>query len=121
MKVNVAQEQRNTRRILAVCRVLDLHRKFLGFTLDLNHKGIQLIVNHEFPQQSEFEIILSQGRENQNHNPDVFLTVEQAWRFSASEGFDQIGGKIINADSLENLDNLICYCEHVEKEKYHPD
>lgn len=32
-------EQRELRRVLAVCRVLDMQRRFLGFTLDLN-KGV---------------------------------------------------------------------------------
>ena len=121
MNVNVMPDKRNARRILAVRRVLNLQRKFLGFTLDLNHQGIKIIVNQTFPQQREFEIILSQERESQNSHPDVFIKIEQAWRFSTSEDFDQIGGKIIAVDSSENLDNLINYCEGVEKQKYNPD
>jgi hypothetical protein len=121
MSVNVVQEQRNARRILAVCRVLNLQRKFLGFTLDLNRKGIKIIVNKQFPQQKEFEIILSQGRQYPKKYPDVCVTMEQTWRIPTGEDFDQIGGRIITVDSSSNLDNLIRYCEDVEKEKYNPD
>ena len=121
MNVNVVPEQRNYNRILAVCRVFNLQRKLLGFTLDLNRKGVRIIVNQEFPQQTEFEIILSQGTKYQDNYPDVIVKMQQAWRNSTSEDFDQIGGKIIAIDSSENLDNLISYCEGVEKEKYHPD
>ncbi len=119
-RINSIDEQRNSRRILAVCRVLDLHRKFLGFTLDLNQAGIKIIVDKEFPQQSEFEIILSQGREYQDLNPDIIIKVGQAWRFASNEEFDQIGGKIIHVDSAEKLAKFINYCDTTEKEKYHP-
>ena len=119
--MNQSNEQRNSRRILAVCRVLDLQRRFLGFTLDLSFKGIKIIVNKTFPHESEFQIILSQGRDCHEIDPDITITVEQAWRISSSDEFDQIGGKIINVDSTEKLANFINYCDALEKEKYHPD
>ena len=119
--MNQSNEQRNSRRILAVCRVLDLDRRFLGFTLDLNHNGIKIIINKDFPQKSEFEIILSQEREYQDINPDIIIKVKQAWRVASSDEFDQIGGKIIGVDSSEKLENFINYIDSIEKKKYKPD
>ena len=94
-------EKRNSRRILAVCRVLDLQGRFLGFTLDLSYTGIKIIINSNFPQEPEFEVILSLGRDYQDLIPDVMIKVQQAWRFSHSEEFDQIGGRSIDVDSRE--------------------
>ncbi len=116
-----SNDQRNSRRVLAVCRVLDLQGKFLGFTLDLSHDGIKFVVDKNFPQQSEFEVVLSQAKEDREMNPDLLIKIKQAWRFSSSQEFDQIGGKIIESDSIENLDNLIDYYSAIEQEKYHPD
>ncbi|WP_017293755.1 hypothetical protein [Geminocystis herdmanii] len=111
-------EQRNYRRILAVCRILDSDSKFLGFTLDLTPKGIQMIINKDFPPQPKFEIILSQARENEVMGNDLKVKIQQIWRSSTSEEFDQIGGKIIEADSSEALENLVAYCDRKAKERY---
>jgi len=111
-------EQRNYRRVLAVCRVLDSHGKFLGFTLDLTPTGIQIIVNKDFPQDSEFEIILSQARENEIIGNDLKIKVQQMWRSNTNEEFDQIGGKIIDVDSPSELENLVAYCDRKAKERY---
>jgi hypothetical protein len=119
--MNQINEQRNSRRILAVCRVLDLRRKFLGFTLDLSHHGIKIIVNKDFPQQTEFEVILSQGREYQDSLPDILIKVKEAWRINSGEEFDQIGGKIIDVDSSEKLEKFIIHCGDLEKKKYQSD
>ncbi|MGI0479426.1 PilZ domain-containing protein [Geminocystis sp. CENA526] len=111
-------EQRNYRRVLAVCRVLDSQGKFLGFTLDLTPTGIQIIVNKDFPQDSEFEIILSQARENEILGNDLKIKVQQMWRSNTNEEFDQIGGKIIEVDSPSELENLVAYCDRKAKERY---
>lgn len=111
-------EQRNYRRILAVCRVLDSQGKFLGFTLDLTPTGIQIIVNKDFPHDSEFEIILSQARENEILGNDLKIKVQQMWRSNTNEEFDQIGGKIIEVDSPSELENLVAYCDRKAKERY---
>ena len=113
-------EKRNSRRILAVCRVLDLQGRFLGFTLDLSYTGIKIIINSNFPQEPEFEVILSLGRDYQDLIPDVMIKVQQAWRFSHSEEFDQIGGRIIDVDSREFLESFISYCDEIEEQKYNP-
>ena len=117
-RMNEIHEKRNSRRILAVCRVLDLQGKFLGFTLDLSYTGIKIIINSDFPQDKEFEIILSLGRDYQDLIPDVVIKIEQVWRFSHSEEFDQIGGKIINTETKDVLESFISYCDEIEKQKY---
>lgn len=119
--MNHDNDQRHARRILAVCKVLDLERNFLGFTLDLNYTGIKIIVNKEFPQQPEFKIILNQPSDTRHFKSDILITVEQAWRCSSNDDFDQIGGKIRAVDSPEELKNFISYCDEIEKDKYNPD
>lgn len=111
-------EQRNYRRVLAVCRILDSNSNFLGFTLDLTPTGIQMIINKDFPQQPEFEIILSQAREDEVIGHDLRVKIQQIWRSSTNEEFDQIGGKIIEVDSFEALENLVSYCDRKAKERY---
>ncbi|BAQ64282.1 PilZ domain-containing protein [Geminocystis sp. NIES-3709] len=111
-------EQRNYRRILAVCRILDSDEKFLGFTLDLTPTGIQMIVNRDFPQKSEFEIILNQAREDEILGNNIKIKVQQIWRSSTNEEFDQIGGKIIGVDSPKELETLVKYCDRKAKERY---
>lgn len=116
--MSTLNEQRNYRRVLAVCRILDSNNKFLGFTLDLTPTGIQMIINKDFPQQPEFEIILSQAREDEVLGNDLKVKIEQIWRSSTNEEFDQIGGKIIGVDSVQQLENLVAYCDRKAKERY---
>jgi hypothetical protein len=116
--MNQMNEQRNYRRILAVCRILDCDSKFLGFTLDLTPKGIQMIINKDFPPQPEFEIILSQSREDEVTDNDLKVKVQQVWRSSTCEEFDQIGAKIIAVDSSEAFNNLVTYCDQKAKQRY---
>lgn len=116
--MNQINEQRNYRRILAVCRVLDSDNKFLGFTLDLTPTGIQMIINKDFPQQPEFDIILSQTRENEVRGNDLKVKIQQIWRSSTNEEFDQIGGQIIGVDSAEELEKLVIYCDRKAKQRY---
>jgi hypothetical protein len=111
-------EQRAFRRILAVCRVLDSEGKFLGFTLDLNTDSIQVIINKDFPSESPFKIILNQIKENEIISSNIRVKIQQMWRSSTSEEFDQIGGKIIEVDYPEKLENLVRYCDQKAKERY---
>lgn len=111
-------EQRFSRRILAVCRALDLDGKFLGFTLDLTKEGIHLILNNTFPDDDKFSIILTQNREDKNEKPDITLEIEKAWRKSTNEEYDEVGGKIIDVDLQAELDDLILYCDNYTKKKY---
>ncbi|WPF87989.1 PilZ domain-containing protein [Cyanobacterium aponinum UTEX 3222] len=119
--INSINEQRQLRRILAVCRVLDLDHKFLGFTLDLNRSGIKIIVDKNFPSGDEFKIILSPVKEDEEISPDIVVKVEQKWRTSTNEEFDQIGGVIIEVDSPEYIEELIDYCDRRAKERYQLD
>lgn len=114
-------EQRNYRRILAVCRILDTDGHFLGFTLDLTLTGIQIIVTKDFPQASEFEILLSQSQEDEVIADHIRLKVSQIWRSSTNEEFDQIGGKIIEVESPNELEKLVKYCDRKAKERYQLD
>lgn len=114
-------EQRQLRRILAVCRVLDLERKFLGFTLDLNRSGIKIIVDKNFPSGDEFEVVLSPTREDEEICPDILVKVKQIWRSPTNDEFDQIGGVIIEVDSFEDMEELIHYCDRRAKERYQLD
>lgn len=115
------KDQRQSRRILAVCRVLDVNGKFLGFTLDLNSNGIKIIIHKDFPSAEEFEIILTQAKEDEEVSPDILVKIRQAWRTSTNDEFDQIGGVIIDVDSPSALDNLISYCDRKAKERYQLD
>ncbi len=118
LDTNSSSEQRQLRRILAVCRVLDLDRKFLGFTLDLNRSGIKIIVDKNFPSGDEFQVILNPAKEDEEISPDILITVKQKWRSSTNEEFDQIGGVIIEVDSAEYIEELIDYCDRRAKERY---
>jgi hypothetical protein len=111
-------EKREFRRILAVCRVLDCEGKFLGFTLDLTLTGIQIIINKDFIPPSEFELILTQAREDKIIGADIRIKVQQIWRTSTNEEFDQIGGKIIAVDLPKELENLVNYCDKRAKQRY---
>lgn len=114
-------EQRQLRRILAVCRVLDLNRKFLGFTLDLNRSGIKMIIDKNFPPQDEFNLVLSPAREDEEISPDIVVKVKQKWRSHTNDEFDQIGGVITEVDSPEYMEELINYCDRRAKERYQLD
>lgn len=118
LDTNSNSEQRQLRRILAVCRVLDLERKFLGFTLDLNRSGIKIIVDKNFPSGDEFQIVLSPAKEDEEISPDILIKVKQKWRTPTNEEFDQIGGVIIEVDSPEYIEELIDYCDRRAKERY---
>jgi len=111
-------EQRTFRRVLAVCRVLNTEGRFLGFTLDLTVTGIQMIVSKDFPHNSEFDVILSQAREDEVIGQDITIKIQQMWRSSTNEEFDQIGGKIIAVDLPEELEKLVEYCDRKAKERY---
>lgn len=114
-------EQRELRRILAVCRVLDMQRRFLGFTLDLNKRGIKIIIQKDFPPRDELEVFLTQAREDNENAPDIKVKIKQAWRISTNEEFDQIGGVIVEVDSPENLELLISECDRKARERYQLD
>ncbi|MBL1210433.1 PilZ domain-containing protein [Geminocystis sp. GBBB08] len=116
--MNQINEQRSFQRILAVCRVLDSKGNFLGFTLDLTVTGIQIIIQKDFPHQSPFEIILNQVKEDEIIGSNITIKVEQIWRSSTNEEFDQIGGKIIGVDFPDQLEKLVHYCDQKAKEKY---
>jgi len=118
LDTNLYNEQRELRRILAVCRVLDLERKFLGFTLDLNRSGIKIIVDKNFSTGDEFQIILNPAKEDEEISPDILIKVKQKWRTPTNEEFDQIGGVIIEVDSPEYIEELIDYCDRRAKERY---
>jgi choline kinase len=111
-------DQRTFPRILAVCRIFDFEGKFLGFTLDLSTIGIQIIVYKNFPDKSSFEIILNHQKENEIMGLDIKVKIEQMWRISTNEEFDQIGGKIIEVDNPKYFENLLSYCYQKAKEKY---
>lgn len=117
LSMNKIEDQRSDNRILAVCKVLDSKGCFLGFTLDLTTNGIQIIVNKDFPQELEFEIILNQGKEDEIIDCLIKITVQQMWRASTNEEFDQIGGKIVEVDNPQQLKNLINYYEQKTTEK----
>lgn len=115
--MNQINDQRTFPRILAVCRIFDSEGKFLGFTLDLTTTGIQIIVYRDFPHQSPFEIILNQEKENEIMALDIKVKIQQMWRTSTNEEFDQIGGKIIEVDNSEYLENLVNYCDQKAQKK----
>lgn len=121
LDISSYSEQRELRRILAVCRVLDLDGKFLGFTLDLNRSGIKIIVDKNFVSGDEFEIILNPAKEEEEISPNIVVKVKQKWRSPTNEEFDQIGGIIIEVDSQEYIDELIDYCDRRAKERYQLD
>ncbi|MBF2056988.1 MAG: PilZ domain-containing protein [Cyanobacterium sp. T60_A2020_053] len=112
-------EKRFNRRILAVCRVLDENKNFLGFTLDLTVEGIQLIVNKNFPLQEQFVIVLSQNVNDEDSSyQEITVTIKQKWRSETNEEYDQIGGEIIAVDLPEELSKLVKFCDEKAKEKY---
>jgi hypothetical protein len=102
-------DRRKDRRILAVSKMLDLEKQFLGFTLDLTADGICMIVSNKFEDSREFEIIIQQNRKD-GDKPEIRAKIEKIWRKQKDKEFDEIGGKIIAVDSRENLEELIKYC-----------
>lgn len=114
-------EKRFSRRILAVCRALDLKGNFVGLTLDLTKDGIHLIVANTFVDQDKFYLILQQTREDEEDKPNLTMEVEKMWRKPTNEEYDQIGGKILRVDLEEELHDLIQYCDHQAKQKYEID
>lgn len=111
-------EKRLSKRILGVCRTLDLDGRFLGFTLDLSETGIRFIVTKSFPEQKKFSVILERTKDEQEEHPLITVEVEQAWRKSTNEEFDEIGGKIIDADLEDEFRDLVRYCELKHNTKY---
>jgi hypothetical protein len=116
MKIENFRERREKRRILAVCKILDINRQFLGFTLDLTTEGICLVVLNQFGNDQQFEIIIQQNR-NDGEHPEIRATVETIWRREKNEEYDEIGGKIVVVDSQENLKALIEHCDRDAQEK----
>lgn len=117
LSMNKIEDQRSDSRILAVCKVFNSKGCFLGFTLDLTTNGIQIIVNKDFSQELEFEIILNQEKEDDIIDCLIKIKVQQMWRSSTNEEFDQIGGKIIEVDNPQKLKKLIDYYEQKAKDK----
>ena len=109
--------RRKDRRILAVSKVLDIEKQFLGFTLDLTSDGICMIVSNKFEDSREFEIIIQQDRKD-GKKPEIRAKIEKIWRKQENEEFDEIGGKIIAVDSRENLEDFIKYCDVDARIKY---
>jgi len=111
-------EKRSDRRVLAVCRALNENREFLGFTLDLTQDGIHLIVEKTFADKPEFETILTQNREGKKSYPEIKVRIRKMWRRATNDEYDQVGGKIIEVDNQEALEDLVRYCDNKAKEKY---
>lgn len=111
-------EKRGSRRVLAVCRALDENENFVGFTLDITTDGIHLIVEKSFTPDSSFQLILSHHEGSEIQSSDVRVEVEQMWRKSTNEEYDQIGGKIVHTEQPEELAQLVTYCDQRAKEKY---
>lgn len=111
-------EKRGSRRVLAVCRALDSDGNFLGFTLDITTDGIHLIVEKSFSPDSSFELVLTHHEGSEITSSDVRVNVEQMWRKSTNEEYDQIGAKIIGTQQPEDLAQLVAYCDQRAKEKY---
>ena len=109
--------RRKDRRILAVSKILDIEKQFLGFTLDLTSDGICMIVSNKFEDSREFEIIIQQDRKD-GKKPEIRAKIEKIWRKQENEEFDEIGDKIIAVDSRENLEDFIKYCDVDARIKY---
>jgi hypothetical protein len=116
--MNEINEKRFYRRVLAVCRLLDLDGKFLGFTLDLTLQGIMIIVPNTYPDEEEFSVMLQQIRDDNEVRPNIIIKLEKAWRKPSNEEYDLVGGKIISAQPSEELESLIKYSDEKAKEKY---
>ncbi|MDW8462638.1 MAG: PilZ domain-containing protein [Geminocystis sp.] len=113
------EEKRHTRRILAVCRVLDEGGHFLGFTLDLTRQGVRLIVDKTFNPEGNFEVILSPPQEDEEIAPDISITVKPLWRCPANDEFDEIGGTIVTVDCPDSLTELMEYCDCRAEDRYY--
>ncbi|MBE9222875.1 PilZ domain-containing protein [Cyanobacterium stanieri LEGE 03274] len=111
-------EQRSSRRVLAVCRALDSDGKFVGFTLDITKEGIHLIVEKSFNPPTTFDLILNYHTDLDKQLSDVAITIEKMWRKSTNDEYDQIGGKIITTKHPEALNELITFCDQKAKNKY---
>ncbi|MGY6530865.1 MAG: PilZ domain-containing protein [Cyanobacterium sp.] len=111
-------EQRGSRRVLAVCKALDSQGEFVGFTLDITKDGIHLIVEKSFNPPSTFDLILNYHFDSDMELSNVAITVQKMWRKSTNEEYDQIGGKIIDTKQPEVLAQLVAFCDKRAKEKY---
>jgi len=58
------------------------------------------------------------NREDKIIGADIRIKVQQIWRSSTNEEFDQIGGKIIAVDLPKELENLVNYCDKRAKQRY---
>ena len=107
---------RTQTRILAICELLDTNNNLIGYTLDLTIEGIRMIVPNSFKKQSEFYILLRKNEEN-TKNKTIKLKIQTVWRKSQNEEFDEIGGKIIENEQIEDLKSLLKYCDDSNREE----
>ncbi len=111
-------ERRSNRRILAICRALNKNGEFLGFTLNLTQDGIYLIVGKIFADKPEFEAILTQNREGKHIHPEIKIRIRKIWSRATNDEYEEVGGKIVEVDNPDALEDLVHYCDQQAKEKY---
>ncbi len=108
--------ERTKQRILAICELVDIDNNLIGYTLDLTLEGIRIIVPNSFDQNPEFNLFI-RPKENNPKNDKIKVKIKTIWRESKNEEFDEIGGKIIKAEKLEDLKSLLEYCETSNEEQ----
>ncbi len=99
--MDLINNKRKHRRILAVCNIVDEQDNLIGFTLDLTKEGIRIIVANSFPKQQEFYLNLKAEQFK------FTVKVEQKWRGSRDENFDEIGGILVDIQPDNDFEHLL--------------
>ena len=106
------KERRAQSRILAFCQVYDCDQQFIGVSFDLTSEGVCLSLPNTWTKAPRFTVILKRADSNDSVIcPDVMVTIETVWRRQRNDLFDEIGGRIVEAESPEKLQAFLHYCQ----------
>lgn len=104
-------DNRKHKRILAVCKLMNEQNQLIGFALDLTVEGIRMIVPKTFFNKPEFSLFVEVNyKEDEDKKSKITLIIQQKWRQSKDENFDEIGGLLIDVSPKNEFNELLAYC-----------